>query len=125
MAPDLMKPHCREERDVVIAPAPPELAEIRSEIDAVDDAIVAALGRRFALVRRVAEIKARLGLPVLAPARFEAVRNRAASAAADLGMSAEFAGAIYDLIHAEACRIEDGITEASGAGAASPLRKAR
>ena len=48
-----------------------ELDELRNEIDAADNAILAALGRRFAISDRIRALKEREGLP-----RFDAGRER-------------------------------------------------
>ena len=41
------------------------LEEVRKDIDAADDGILAALGRRFALMDEMRELKSREGLPRL------------------------------------------------------------
>ena len=40
-----------------------ELDELRNEVDAADDAILAALTRRFAITDRIRELKASEGVP--------------------------------------------------------------
>ena len=57
-----------------------ELDELRKEVDAADDAILAALGRRFAAVDRIQELKERMGLPHADPVREREILARVAAA---------------------------------------------
>jgi chorismate mutase len=57
------------------------LEKLRNDIAAVDDQLVALLARRLALARTIGEVKERLGLPVMDPAREAEVVRRAASLA--------------------------------------------
>ena len=56
------------------------LEGIRKEIDAADDAILAALERRFALMDEMRELKKREGLPRVDKAREKAIISRVAAA---------------------------------------------
>lgn len=53
------------------------LQELRREIDAVDDQLVALLADRAALVREVWALKRAVGLPLSDPSREEAILARA------------------------------------------------
>ena len=53
------------------------LEELRREIDAADDAIIAALNRRFAITDKVRALKAREGLPRIDTARERAIFEKA------------------------------------------------
>jgi len=59
---------------------------LRAAIEQVDDQIVAALARRMALARAMAEAKQEVGQSILDPAREVAVVTRAARAARQLGL---------------------------------------
>lgn len=59
---------------------------LRSAIEQVDDQIVAALARRVALARAMADAKQQVGQSILDPAREVAVVTRAARAARQLGL---------------------------------------
>lgn len=62
------------------APAPPELAQLRQEIDAVDDQILALLLRRFDLGRAVADAKRNMPpAPNMRPAREAEILRRLAA----------------------------------------------
>ena len=57
-----------------------ELDELRKEVDAADDAILAALGRRFAAVDRIQELKEREGMPRADAGREREILARVAAA---------------------------------------------
>ncbi|CAO3419513.1 chorismate mutase [Azospirillum doebereinerae] len=85
------------------------LAPLRAEIDAIDDEIVALLGKRLSVVHRVAVVKMAEGLPAILPDRVEAVKALAAERGLDYGLDPVFMAALYQTIIDEACRVEEGI----------------
>ena len=82
------------------------LADIRQRIDRLDDEIIDRLGARFRLVHEVTERKKTGAIPVMQPGRVEAVKTRCRQRGEPLGLSATFVDQLYDLIIAEACRME-------------------
>ncbi len=92
------------------------LSPLRAEIDALDDAIVELLGRRFGVVRRVAAVKAAEGLPAVLPDRVAAVKRRAAALGAERGLDPAFVANLYQMIIDEACRLEEEHFAAAGSG---------
>lgn len=56
---------------------PPELTQIRDEIEQIDRGIIELIARRVALARRVGAVKRAAGLPTLDPPREAAVVRRA------------------------------------------------
>lgn len=56
---------------------PPELANLRDEIEAIDRALVELIARRVTAARDVGRAKRDRGLPILDPAREAAVVRRA------------------------------------------------
>lgn len=70
------------------------LAALRAEIAALDDALIDILARRAGLAAEIGEIKQRLGLPVMDPAREAEVVRRAAAAARDRGVDPELVRAV-------------------------------
>jgi chorismate mutase/prephenate dehydrogenase len=70
------------------------LAALREEIAALDDALIDILARRAALAAEIGEIKQRLGLPVMDPAREAEVVRRAAAAARNRGVDPELVRAV-------------------------------
>ncbi len=85
------------------------LAPLRAEIDAIDDEIVALLGKRLSVVHRVAVVKQAEGLPAVLPDRVEAVKARAAERGKAHGLDPAFMATLYQTIIDEACRVEEGI----------------
>ncbi|MCC7364470.1 MAG: chorismate mutase [Dehalococcoidia bacterium] len=84
-----------------------QLVHLRAEIDAVDRELMKALGRRFALCREAAMIKHAAELPLHQPDRENEVRGEYRRLAGQHGFGAEFAAAFYDLMLAEAYRLEE------------------
>jgi chorismate mutase len=70
------------------------LDELRTGIAAVDDQLVALLARRLALAKEIGEVKERLGLPVMDPAREAEVVRRAAAGAREKGVDPELVRAV-------------------------------
>ena len=60
---------------------PPELGEIRAEIERIDRALLGLIAERVELARRVGAAKRAAGLPILDPAREAAVVRRAGTLA--------------------------------------------
>jgi chorismate mutase len=67
----------------------PELAELRSAIETLDDALVELVARRLRLSALAGAGKRSAGRPVLDPGREAAVVARAAAAGRDLGIPEE------------------------------------
>jgi chorismate mutase/prephenate dehydrogenase len=78
----------------VPSPDGERLAALREEIAALDDALIDILARRAALAAEIGEIKQRLGLPVMDPAREAEVVRRAAAAARNRGVDPELVRAV-------------------------------
>ena len=66
-----------------MADASPSLAQLRAEIDEIDDTLLALLQRRVAIGRRVAAAKGDASGPFLRPGREAAILKRLAAQAAD------------------------------------------
>jgi chorismate mutase len=78
-----------------------ELLTIRVSIDNIDAAIVYLLAERFRCTRLVADLKARLGLPPLDPAREEFQIRRLRSLAGQARLDPEFAEKYFAFIFRE------------------------
>jgi chorismate mutase/prephenate dehydrogenase len=75
-------------------PEAAHLEELRKEIAALDGQLIDILARRLATAAEIGEIKQRLGLPVMDPAREAEVVRRAAEAARDRGIDPELVRAV-------------------------------
>ena len=83
-----------------------ELADLRAELERIDDRLLDSLRERIACCVRIAEVKQRDGVPMMQPHRIHRVHERAASYAADHGLDAGFLHRLYALIIEETCRVE-------------------
>lgn len=88
------------------------LNDFRCELDQLDQELVALLGRRFEICRRVAHFKQQHGIPMMQPGRVAEVKERSAGLAARHGMNPAFMRTLYAHIIDEACRLEDEIIDA-------------
>lgn len=80
------------------------LAHMRGAIDRVDDGLIVLLAARRRLVRAVAALKPRAGVPPRDLARERQVRTRAQSLAHRLDLPADTATGLLDLAIVDACR---------------------
>lgn len=71
------------------AEARAELEALRQRITALDDELIRLIGERRDLVVAIGKAKAKLGLPVMDPAREARVVRKAAERARDLGVDQE------------------------------------
>lgn len=74
---------------------PPDLVQLRKEIDAVDSELVAVLARRQKLVQRVVGIKLRDNLPAFIPARVDEVLDNVSRQATQAGLSPDLARILW------------------------------
>lgn len=86
-----------------------KLSIFRSELDKLDEHLMATLEKRFAICRQIAYYKAQANIPMMQPARVAHVKELAASRALAAGLSEDFGRKLYDLIISEACDIEHRI----------------
>jgi isochorismate pyruvate lyase len=78
---------------------------VRAEIDAVDRELVALLGRRFAAIRRAADLKTNPA-EALVPWRVEQVLERVRAAAIDAGFDVAVAERIWQQMMSECIALE-------------------
>lgn len=90
-----------------------DLDEFRSELNRIDDQIVALLGERFAIIRKVADYKKHHEIPIMQPGRVAEVKDRCAALAVNHDVNPELVRNLYGLIIDEACHVEDEIIESA------------
>lgn len=89
------------------APPPPELEELRAELDRIDTELLDRLAARIDCCVRIGHVKRAHAVPMMQPQRIGVVQERAAAFADRHGIDRDFMRQLYDLIIAETCRIED------------------
>jgi len=83
-----------------------KLADLRRQIDALDDELLQLLARRMNKVREVGRYKKARGLPPLDQQRWQTVLEMRLAGAGALQLSQEFITKLYQLIHEYALEIE-------------------
>lgn len=89
------------------------LANLREEIDALDQDIIALLGKRMQIVHRVAAVKQRENIPVVIPERIETVLAQSGEWAKAHNIDPDIARQIYRILIDYACRTEEALFEKS------------
>lgn len=92
------------------------LAPFRKEIDDLDDLIVEALGRRFDVIRRVAPVKRRQGIPMMQQGRIDEIYERIARLALRHRIDPEVLGEVYRIIVEASCELEGRLIAAGEEG---------
>jgi chorismate mutase-like protein len=87
---------------------PPDGLELlRSELDDIDVTLLDTLRRRLECCIRIARHKAEHDIAMMQPARVGLVKDRAAQYGREHGIDPDFLVALYGVIIAETCRVED------------------
>nr|WP_232320426.1 chorismate mutase family protein [Rhodococcus sp. WMMA185] len=94
------------------SPAEHTLDTLRTELDTVDAALLDAVRQRLEVCLRIGELKRREHIPLMQPGRMDFVHERAREYADRHSLSPEFFDALYDLLIAETCRLEDLVINA-------------
>jgi isochorismate pyruvate lyase len=83
-----------------------ELTLCRSEIDAIDDAIITLLAQRFKVVNRVVAHKTSHGIPALIPSRVDEVVAHVSTRASHMGLPEGLAEKLWHAIISETIAYE-------------------
>lgn len=103
----------------------PELTRLRSEIDRVNDSLLALLSERTELCKKIAEHKRDQGIPMMQQDRLDALRTKVRGFAAEREIDSAFLEEVFDLITAEACRLENDIIGTPDGGPSAMQSRAR
>jgi len=93
------------------------LQSLRDELDGLDRTLLETLRQRLDCCCRIGQHKRDHAIAMMQPHRIGVVQERAAAFAAEHGMSPPFLRALYELIIAETCRLEEEIIGAPAAAA--------
>ena len=80
---------------------PSELLQLRESIDHIDEEIIAALARRFAVTEQVGQLKARHNLESVDPVREQEKLQRLRNQAEQHGINADFVRSLFQQIFDE------------------------
>ncbi len=90
---------------------PPELEAFRQQIDEYDRELIAALARRFGVVREVGAFKIGEQMEAIQPARAQAVKDAAVRMGQEQGLDPDFMRRLYEVLIDYAHDIEHEILE--------------
>ena len=82
-------------------PVPLELAQLRGQIDVIDEEILQALARRFVVTDKVGQLKALHGLNSVDPVREQAKLQNVCQLATAKGLNSEFVRSLFQHIFNE------------------------
>lgn len=80
------------------------IRQLRSQIDNVDNQLMDLLSRRFRICREIGTFKKEHNMTVLQASRYNEIMEQFGKRAPEFGMSADFAGHVFELIHEESVR---------------------
>jgi chorismate mutase len=83
------------------------LEPYRRRLDQLDDEIARLMGERFQICREVAAYKSAHEIPMMQPDRVMQVRARYLSRGADAQLPRDFSEAMFELMIAATCKLED------------------
>ena len=83
----------------------------RQEIDALDEALIDAVARRFAVVHKVGELKKGADMEAIQPARAQAVKDRALRIGQEKGLDPDFMRRLYEVLIDYAHDLEQDILD--------------
>jgi 4-amino-4-deoxychorismate mutase len=87
------------------------LEPFRSRLDTLDEQITRLLGERFEVCREIAIYKRAHGIPMMQPERVAEVRARYRARGEEHELPSDFTAALFDLLIAATCRMEDELME--------------
>jgi 4-amino-4-deoxychorismate mutase len=89
------------------------LEPFRRRLDWIDEELTRLFSARFAICREIALYKSAHEIPMMQPERVEQVRARYLARGAELGLPADFSAALFELLIAATCKMEDELMDAS------------
>ena len=83
-----------------------KLAELRSQIDKIDDLVIQKVAERMQIAEKIGEYKKENGITILQVNRWDEILNKRTTYAKALKLSAEFTEKLLELLHAESIRTQ-------------------
>lgn len=81
-----------------------KLADLRTNIDKIDDQIIQKIAERMQIVQKIGEYKRDNGVTILQVNRWEQIMNKRSTFASALKLDLDFTGKLLELIHSESIR---------------------
>ena len=81
-----------------------KLADLRTNIDKIDDQIIQKIAERMQIVQKIGEYKRDNGVTILQVNRWEQIMNKRSAFASALKLDLNFTGKLLELIHSESIR---------------------
>ena len=97
------------------------LEPFRRRLDFLDGEIARLLGERFEVCRQVAYHKREHDIPMMQPERVVEVRERYLARGAEVDLPPDFTEALFELLIAATCKMEDELIDAPGAADGEPI----
>jgi chorismate mutase-like protein len=88
------------------------LTPFRKRLDFLDGEIARLLGERFEVCREVAHHKREHDIPMMQPERVVEVRERYLARGAEANLPPDFVEALFELLIAATCKMEDELIDA-------------
>lgn len=90
------------------------MEQLRARIDVIDESILAALGERMDISRKIGEYKKKNNIAIIQASRWDTVLERVKSIGAGYGLDADFVEALYNSIHEASVRIQNDLVSRDG-----------
>ena len=75
------------------------LAELRQQIDRLDDELLALMAKRMRISREIGQYKKEHSMPILQAKRYDEILNKRGAQAVELGINPEFVKTLLQAIH--------------------------
>ena len=95
-----------------------KLAELRHQIDKIDDLVIQKMAERMNIVEQIGTFKRDNNITILQVNRWDEILRKGVNYGKALKLSAEFTEKLLELIHSESIRKQTEIMNADIAGAA-------
>ena len=82
------------------------LAELRREIDKLDNELLSLLSKRMRISREIGQYKKEHNMPVLQAQRYDEILNKRGAQAVELDLDPEFIKTVLRAIHEESVQVQ-------------------
>ena len=95
----IVESHTLVVRETTLTTEP--LAELRQQIDRLDDELLALMAKRMRISREIGQYKKEHSMPILQAKRYDEILNKRGAQAVELGINPEFVKTLLQAIHEE------------------------